>query len=111
MSRQHLQNHSNPFDTAIYVRVKYHHETFFVICDEFEEVAAFKGRLVDLLKQTGSAKQFVHEEFSGDDIRLHLRNRVSNAVDSVGTGELSHLPRPAGVQRHGVVLLPEEARL
>ena len=53
-------------------------DTFFVLCDEFEEIAAFKGRLVDMFQQTGAVK--VWEEFSADDIKLYLRNRVSLRV-------------------------------
>jgi hypothetical protein len=70
----------NPFDTAIYVRVKRHDQTFFVLCDEYEEVGAFKARVLDVFQQTGAVK--MHEEFSIDDIRLCSRNRVSNKHQS-----------------------------
>jgi hypothetical protein len=75
MSRAHLQNPLNPYDTAITVRVKRFDDTFFILCDEYEEMAAFKGRLVDIFAQTGAVK--MDENFSADDIRLYLRNRVS----------------------------------
>ena len=65
----------NPFDTAIYVRVKRINDTFFVLCDEYEDVAAFKGRVLDYFIQTNAVK--LHEEFSVDDIRLTIKNRVS----------------------------------
>ena len=37
----------NPFDTAIYVRVKRFNDTFFVLCDEYEDVGTFKMRVID----------------------------------------------------------------
>eukprot|EP00347_Sterkiella_histriomuscorum_P001832 403370507 len=64
----------NPYDTAVYVRVKRRDQTFFVLCDEFEEVAAFKGRLIDIFQQTNAVK--VGDDFSTDDIRLYIRNRL-----------------------------------
>ena len=63
----------NPFDTAIYVRVKRMAETFFVLCDEYEEVAAFKGRVMDYLQQSGAK---LPDDFSIDDVRLTIKNRV-----------------------------------
>ena len=60
------------------MRVKHLDDTFFVLCDEFEEVAAFKGRILDIIQQTGSIK--VGDDFSTDDIRLYVRNRVSNDI-------------------------------
>ncbi len=66
-----------PFDTCIYVRVKRHNDTFFVLCDEYEEVGAFKGRIMDYLQQTGAVKApLMHDEFSIDDIRLTIKNRI-----------------------------------
>ena len=43
-----MNPNSSPFDTTIYVRVKRFQQTFFVVCDEFEEVAGFKARLLDI---------------------------------------------------------------
>ena len=40
---------NNPFDTAIYIRVKRHNHTFFILCDEYEEVGAFKARVLNVL--------------------------------------------------------------
>ncbi|CDW87793.1 UNKNOWN [Stylonychia lemnae] len=65
---------TNPFDTCIYVRVKRHQQTFFVLCDEFEEVAAFKGRILDMFTQTNAVK--LSDDFSVDDIKLFIRNRI-----------------------------------
>ena len=65
----------NPFDTAIYVRVKRFNDTFFVLCDEYEDVGTFKGHLLDYFIQTNAIK--MHDDFSIEDIRLTLRNRVT----------------------------------
>ena len=40
----------NPFDTAIYVRVQRMADTFFILCDEYEEVVVFKSRVMDYLQ-------------------------------------------------------------
>ena len=64
----------NPFDTAIYVRVKRFNDTFFVLCDEYEDVGAFKGRILEYFIQTQAVK--LPEEVSIDDLRLTIRNRV-----------------------------------
>jgi len=50
-----------------------------VLCDEFEEVAAFKGRILDMFLQTNAVK--MPDDFSVDDIKLYLRNRVSYKSD------------------------------
>ena len=65
---------ANPNDTAIFVRVKHLNDTFFVLCDEYEEVAAFKGRVMHYLHQTQAIK--LHEDFSIEDIRLTIKNRI-----------------------------------
>ena len=57
------------------MRVKRFNDTFFVLCDEYEEVAAFKGRVLDYLHQSNAVK--LHDDFGIDDIRLTIRNRVS----------------------------------
>ena len=64
----------NPFDTAIYVRVKRFNDTFFVLCDEYEDVGAFKGRILEYFIQTQAVK--LPEEVSIDDLRLTIKNRV-----------------------------------
>ncbi len=75
------RNTGNPYDTAIYVRVKHINDTFFVLCDEYEEVGAFKGRVLDYLVQTQAIK--LHEDFSTEDIRLTFKNRVSDCLKVV----------------------------
>ena len=64
----------NPFDTAIYVRVKRFNDTFFVLCDEYEDVGALKGRILEYFIQTQAVK--LPEEVSIDDLRLTIKNRV-----------------------------------
>ena len=64
----------NPFDTAIYVRVKRFHDTFFVLCDEYEDVGTFKMRVIDYFLQTGAVK--LPEDVTVEDIRLTIKNRV-----------------------------------
>ena len=65
----------NPFDTAIYVRVKRFNDTFFVLCDEYEEVGTFKLRVIDYFLQTGAVK--LPEDVTTEDIRLTIKNRVT----------------------------------
>ena len=64
----------NPYDTAIYVRVKRMADTYFVVCDEYDEVSALKGRVMDYLQQSGVK---VPDDFSVDDVRLTIKNRVT----------------------------------
>ena len=64
----------NPFDTRIYVRVKRFNDTFFVLCDEYEDVGALKGRILEYFIQTQAVK--LPEEVSIDDLRLTIKNRV-----------------------------------
>ena len=64
----------NPFDTAIYVRVKRFNDTFFVLCDEYEDVGTFKGRILEYFQQTQAVK--LPDDVSIDDLRLTIRNRV-----------------------------------
>ena len=40
---------SNPYDSAIQVRIKRFEETFFILCDEYETVQTLKGRLLHVL--------------------------------------------------------------
>ena len=69
MSKPH-----NHFDSAIYVRVKRHHHTFFVLCDEYEEIGAFKNRLLPIFEQAQIVK---HEEpLTVEDLKLYHKNRV-----------------------------------
>jgi len=70
----------NPFDTAIYVRVKRFNDTFFVLCDEYEDVGAFKGRILEYFIQTQAVK--LPEEVSIDDLRLTIKNRVLENTSS-----------------------------
>ena len=64
----------NPYDTAIFVRVKRFNDTFFILCDEYEDVGAFKARILEYFRQTQAVK--LHDEFTIDDIRLTIKNRV-----------------------------------
>ena len=65
---------ANPYDTAIYVRVKRYNHTFFILCDEYEEIAAFKNRVLAIIEQENLVKS--DEKLTIDDIKLCLRNRV-----------------------------------
>ncbi len=69
-----MANTGNPFDTAIYVRVKRFNDTFFVLCDEYEDVGSFKGRILEYFMQTQAVK--LPDDISIDDLRLTIKNRV-----------------------------------
>ena len=73
-----MRRSDNPFDTAIYVRVKRHTSTFFILCDEYEEVGAFKSRLINTMSaENGFVLPFKFEEkLQVEDIKLCLKNRV-----------------------------------
>jgi hypothetical protein len=45
-----MAHSKNPYDTSIFVRVKRFQQTFFIVCDEYEEIAAFKARIMDLFQ-------------------------------------------------------------
>ena len=60
----------------IYVRVKRYNSTYFVLCDEYEEVGAFKNRLVNLFDQHPISELKFDQEMTADDIRLCLKNRI-----------------------------------
>ena len=96
--------------TAIYIRVKRLAETYFVLCDEYETVESVKGRLVLVLEKIKFTLPKQEEPLSCDDIRLCLKNRVrSFHLLSLGSRQRLKLPRPAGFQRHGALLLLPQA--
>ena len=66
----------NMYDTAIYVRVKRFNHTFFILCDEHEEVAAFKNRIIPILMSENLVK-YDGDSLTVDDLKLCVRNRVS----------------------------------
>lgn len=45
-----MSKSKNPFDTTIFVRVKRHEHTFFIVCDEYEEISAFKHRVLAIME-------------------------------------------------------------
>lgn len=71
-----MSNPKNPFDSAIYVRVKRYNHTFFILCDEYEEVAAFKNRIIPILESEKLVK-YDGDGLSVDDLKLCVRNRVT----------------------------------
>lgn len=71
-----MSRSKNPYDTAIYVRVKRHQMTYFVLCDEYEEIGAFKNRLISIFEQTQSLPFKFEDKMTVDDIRLYHKNRV-----------------------------------
>ena len=48
-----MPKHVNTFDTAIHVRIKHMKTTYFILCSEYETVYTLKGRVLDLMQQTG----------------------------------------------------------
>ena len=65
----------NIYDTAIYVRVKRFNHTLFILCEEYEEMAAFKNRIVPILMEENLVK-WDGDSLTADDIKLCHRNRV-----------------------------------
>ena len=65
--------------TAIHIRVKRHSDTYFVLCDEYETVEGLKGRLVVIYDKIGLKIPKAEEAMTSDDLRLCLKNRVSNS--------------------------------
>ena len=64
--------------TCIYVQVKRHNETYFILCDEYDPVESVKARVLNVLEQTGFSKlKGAEEALTTEDIRLHLKKRVS----------------------------------
>lgn len=64
--------------TSIYIRVKRMNDTWFLLCDEYETVESLKNRILLVLQKIGLQLPKQEEPFTVDDIRLWLKNRVSN---------------------------------
>ena len=64
--------------TCIYVQVKRHSDTYFILCDEYDPVESLKGRVLSVLEQTGFQLERAEEPLSIEDINLMLKKRVSN---------------------------------
>ena len=64
--------------TSIYIRVKRMDDTWFLLCDEYETVESLKNRVLLVLLKMGLQLPKQEEPFIVDDIRLWLKNRVSN---------------------------------
>lgn len=45
-----MSKSKNMYDSAIFVRVKRFNHTFFILCDEYEDVSTFKNRLIPILE-------------------------------------------------------------
>ncbi len=71
----------NPFDTAIQVRVKRKNQTFFILVDEYDDMVVLKSNLVSAFTQIELVKQ--EEPLAVEDIRLCLRNRVSEQTHNL----------------------------
>jgi hypothetical protein len=69
---------SNRPTTAIYIRVKRLDDTFFLLCDEYETVESLKNRVLLVLQKMRLQLPKQEEPFVVDDIRLYIKNRVSN---------------------------------
>ena len=106
--------------TCIYLQIKRHAETYFVLCDEYDPVESLKGRVLNILEQTGFSLDRSEEPLTTEDIRLCLKKRVStfssehNAMrrfrfltnpsnllhklsNNLGSGQRCDLPRLIGV--------------
>jgi hypothetical protein len=64
--------------TAIYIRVKRLDDTFFLLCDEYETVESLENRMLLVLLKMKLQLPKQEEPFIVDDIRLYIKNRVSN---------------------------------
>lgn len=64
--------------TAIYIRIKRNDDTFFLLCDEYETVESLKNRVLNVLLKMKLQLPKQEEPFIVDDIRLYIKNRVSN---------------------------------
>ena len=81
---QNRKKKGSKFDTAIHVRVKRYDTTFFIICDEYETVQTLKGRCLDILNQLNFKMKGQEEDLTVDDLRLHLKKRVSYIISVSG---------------------------
>ena len=66
--------------TAIYIRLKRGDDTWFVLCDEYETVESLMNRILIVLAKVGLQLPKQEEPFTIDDLRLWIRNRVSNVA-------------------------------
>ena len=66
--------------TAIHIRIKRYSDTYFILCDEYETVESLKSRLLLVLDKIGFKIPKMEEPLSCDDIRLTLKNRVSDQI-------------------------------
>ena len=64
--------------TVIYIQVRRYEETYFLLCDEYDPVESVKSRILTMLEQTGFKLDRQEEPLTTDDLRLHLKKRVSS---------------------------------
>ena len=109
--------------TVIYIQVRRFAETYFLLCDEYDPVENVKSRILNMLEQTGFKLDRAEEPLTTDDLRLHLKRRVSILVTSApisqltnsclnnetGSGQPGNVPRPASLQQHSPLALVQEA--
>lgn len=63
--------------TCIYVQIRRHSETYFVLADEYDLVETVKARLLAILEQTGFVQKGREEALTTEEIKLSLQRRVS----------------------------------
>ena len=63
--------------TAIQVRIKRHSETYFILCDEYEDVEQLINRLLVVFHKLDYRQENQEEPMQLEDVRLALKNRVS----------------------------------
>ena len=91
--------------TAIYIRIKRFNDTFFLLCDEYETIESLKNRLLVVMQKMGLQLPKQEEPFIVDDVRLYLKNRVSNRNECdetllIDSGQQRYPTRLIGVQWH-----------